>query len=173
MRFRPVDEAPAPTCPRSAPTPMPDEVVPVAEVRAPPDAAPSANEQGMARTLARTGGSSGIRPSAHVDASPRSRRQRRRAPRPNLRSDGKPLWRRGDHEQLRPLRVKLSDPARVDELVAFLSRSGCLTELEDETTLLVSIPGSLHEDAARLEVDAYLRVWNILHPDAVATRVVR
>jgi hypothetical protein len=71
------------------------------------------------------------------------------------------------------LRVKLTDPARVDELVAFLSRSGCIVQIEDETTLLVSVPRSLRDDAAELEVDAYLRVWNILHADAVATRVVR
>lgn len=69
------------------------------------------------------------------------------------------------------MRVKLSDPALVDDLVDFLSRSGCIAQAEDETTLLVSIPKSLREDAAALELDLYLRVWEATHLEAQATRL--
>jgi hypothetical protein len=69
------------------------------------------------------------------------------------------------------LRVKLSDPALVDDLVEFLSRSGCVAQPDDETTVLVSIPRSLRDDAAELELDIYLRVWEATHPEARATRV--
>jgi hypothetical protein len=67
--------------------------------------------------------------------------------------------------------VKLSDPALVDDLVDFLSRSGCIVQAEDETTVLVSIPRSLREDAAALELDLYLRVWAATHPEARASRL--
>ena len=67
--------------------------------------------------------------------------------------------------------VKLSDPALVDELVDFLSRAGCIAQAQDGTTVLVSIPRSLREDAAVLELDLYLRVWEATHPQAHATRL--
>lgn len=69
------------------------------------------------------------------------------------------------------MRVKLSDPALVDDLVDFLSRSGCVAQAEDEATILVSIPKSLRADAAQLELDLYLRVWEATHPEARATRL--
>ncbi|HYY75662.1 MAG TPA: hypothetical protein VE644_05000 [Gaiellaceae bacterium] len=67
--------------------------------------------------------------------------------------------------------VKLSNPALVDDLVEFLSRSGCVVEAQDETTVLVSIPRSLRDDAAQLELDLYLRVWEATHPQARASRL--
>jgi hypothetical protein len=68
--------------------------------------------------------------------------------------------------------VKLSDPALVDDLVDFLTQSGCIAEVKDPTTVLVSIPRSLRTDAAQLELDLYLRVWEATHPDAHASRLV-
>jgi hypothetical protein len=67
--------------------------------------------------------------------------------------------------------VKLSDPALVDDLVDFLSRSGCIVDVENAATVLVSIPRSLRDDAARLELDLYLRVWEATHPEAHASRL--
>lgn len=69
------------------------------------------------------------------------------------------------------MRVKISDPALVDDLVEFLSRSGCIAHAQDETTILVSIPRSLREDAAELELDLYLQVWQATHPEAHANRL--
>jgi hypothetical protein len=67
------------------------------------------------------------------------------------------------------LRVKLSDPALVDDLVDFLRRSGCVAQPAEEA-IVVSIPKSLREDAAELELDLYLRVWEATQPDARARR---
>lgn len=69
------------------------------------------------------------------------------------------------------VRVKISDPALVDDLVEFLSRSGCIAHAQDETTILVSIPRSLREDAAELELDLYLQVWQATHSEAHANRL--
>jgi hypothetical protein len=54
--------------------------------------------------------------------------------------------------------VKLTDPAPVDDLVDFLRRSGCVAEPVEEAIVPVSIPKSLREDAAELELDPYLWV---------------
>lgn len=67
--------------------------------------------------------------------------------------------------------VKLSNPALVDDLVDFLSRSGCIAQAQDETSVLVSIPRSLRDDAARLELDLYLQVWQATRPEAHASRL--
>ena len=72
---------------------------------------------------------------------------------------------------LRPLRVKLSDPSLVDDLVDFLRRSGCVAQPAEEAIVSVSIPGSLREDAAELELDLYLRVWEAMKPEAEARRL--
>jgi hypothetical protein len=72
---------------------------------------------------------------------------------------------------LRPVRVKLSDPSLVDDLVDFLRRSGCVAQPAEETIVSVSIPKSLREDAAELELDLYLRVWEATRPEAEARRL--
>jgi hypothetical protein len=71
------------------------------------------------------------------------------------------------------LRVKLSDPALVDDLVDFLRRSGCVAQPAEKAIVAVSIPKSLREDAAELELDLYLRVWEATHPEAQARRLRR
>ena len=71
------------------------------------------------------------------------------------------------------MRVKLSDPVLVDDLIDFLSRCGCIAQAGDEATVLVSIPKSLREDAAERELDLYLRVWEGAHPEARASRLAR
>ena len=72
---------------------------------------------------------------------------------------------------LRPLRVKLSDPSLVDDLVDFLRSSGCVAQPAEEATVAVAIPKSLREDAAGLELDLYLRVWEATRPEAEARRL--
>lgn len=48
---------------------------------------------------------------------------------------------------------------------------GCVTEAVSEDRVLVSIPASLREDAAELELDLYLRLWELQVPSAEAKRV--
>ena len=69
------------------------------------------------------------------------------------------------------MRVKLSDPALVDDLVDFLRAAGCVAQPADVAIVSVSIPKSLREDAAELELDLYLRVWEATHPEAEARRL--
>jgi hypothetical protein len=69
------------------------------------------------------------------------------------------------------MRVQVSDPELLGSLVDSLRRSGCIVAREEEGILAVSIPRSLHEEAARLELDLYLRVWEATHPDARAVRL--
>ena len=71
------------------------------------------------------------------------------------------------------MRVKLSDPALVDDLVDFLRDSGSVAQPAEEAIVSVSIPKSLREDAAELELDLYLRVWEATHPAAEGRRLRR
>jgi hypothetical protein len=70
------------------------------------------------------------------------------------------------------LRVKLSDPALVDDLVDFLRRSGCVAQPAEEAVFAVSIPKALREDVAE-QLDLYLRVWEATHAQARGTRLRR
>jgi hypothetical protein len=69
------------------------------------------------------------------------------------------------------MRIQISDPELLGSLMDFLRRCGCVVAHEEEGIVAVSIPGSLHEEAARLELDQYLRVWEAIHPGARAVRL--
>lgn len=60
---------------------------------------------------------------------------------------------------MRQLNVRTDDPARLGELASFLEGLGCRVSAVDEVTLEVAAPDALRDDAAALEVDLYLRVW--------------
>ena len=64
--------------------------------------------------------------------------------------------------------IRLSDPLLVDDLFRFLRTKGCVVETLSEDTLRVELPDARRSDAAALELQLYLRVWEILHPDAHA-----
>jgi hypothetical protein len=55
------------------------------------------------------------------------------------------------------LRLLLRDPDFTDRLVAFLRSVGQLA--------VVSGPGEIEVDAPGDELDAYLRVWRVMHPE--------
>jgi hypothetical protein len=56
------------------------------------------------------------------------------------------------------LRLLLHEPAFTDQLAAFLRSVG--------QQPIVSGPGQIEVDAQAEELDAYLRVWQVIHPDA-------
>ncbi len=56
------------------------------------------------------------------------------------------------------LRLLLRDPEFTDQLAAFLRSVG--------QRPLVSGPGQIEVDAPGDELNAYLRVWGVMHPDA-------
>ena len=62
------------------------------------------------------------------------------------------------------MRVWIGDPALLGDLAEWLRDSGCVVEEEGPKTLRVSIPKSLREDAARLELALYLSTWQATRP---------
>jgi hypothetical protein len=68
------------------------------------------------------------------------------------------------------LQVHLSDPSLLGDLVEFLQRCGCVAHAKDSHAAFVALPDSLPENAAELELDAYLCVFETLHPGARAQR---
>jgi hypothetical protein len=66
---------------------------------------------------------------------------------------------RGSPERPLTLQLLLRDPDYTDRLAAFLRSVG--------QRPLVHGPGRLDVDAPDEELDAYLRVWHVMHPDAV------
>lgn len=67
------------------------------------------------------------------------------------------------------MKVRVGDPARLRELVSFLESCGCAVTDVDETTVDVT-PEASRRDAAQLELDLYLRVWEV-SSDTRADRV--
>ena len=67
------------------------------------------------------------------------------------------------------LRIKLSDPAQLDKLLAFLSfdANAVVTQVaRDEVEL--SFLGSLNVTAQMMESELRLRLWLTSHPDVIA-----
>ena len=60
-------------------------------------------------------------------------------------------------QRLLNLRLLLRDPDFTDRLVAFLRSVG--------QRPLVRAPGQIEVEAPSDELDAYLRVWRVMHPD--------
>lgn len=67
------------------------------------------------------------------------------------------------------MRVRVDDPTRLRELVLYLESRGCAVSAVDEATLDVTLEIS-RRDAAQLELDLYLRVWEAAS-DARADRL--
>ena len=65
------------------------------------------------------------------------------------------------------LRIRVSQPALVPDLVEFLGRAFCTTESVRGSVLAVVLPGAT--DGARRELDLYLAAWRGLHPPVEAT----
>jgi hypothetical protein len=68
------------------------------------------------------------------------------------------------------MRIKVSDPSLVDDLLAFLQDKQCVAEQTSADTLAVSLPEARRADAAALELDLYLSVWKTTHPGVHVTR---
>jgi hypothetical protein len=68
------------------------------------------------------------------------------------------------------MRILLSDPSLVEDLRDFLQRCNCDVQLRGETMVEASPPERNVEPAyLRMELDAYLRVWRLMHPGADAS----
>lgn len=62
------------------------------------------------------------------------------------------------------VRLRLGDPALVDDLLFFFRRRDSRAELVEVSVVEVAILHVLDERQARMELDLYLRVWEALHP---------
>jgi hypothetical protein len=67
--------------------------------------------------------------------------------------------------------ARVSNPELLPDLEAHLRRMGCVTEPVGEDRLLVSIPEAGRRDAAELELDLYLRLWEVTMPLGRAERI--
>jgi hypothetical protein len=56
------------------------------------------------------------------------------------------------------MQIRLLDPAYTDRLAAYLESLG--------QRAVVSGPDSLHIEGERAEIEVYVRVWQVLYPDA-------
>jgi hypothetical protein len=69
------------------------------------------------------------------------------------------------------LRVRIADPERSAALQQFLRRLGCDVVLDEPGTLTVALDASAPHEAARLELELYLRLWEATRPDSPAVVV--
>ena len=69
--------------------------------------------------------------------------------------------------ELRPTRVRLrlSDPELLGDLLAFFRRRESSAERVGPDLVEVEILHTLDERQGQLELDLYLRVWQALHPE--------
>lgn len=64
------------------------------------------------------------------------------------------------------MHIRLRDPELLPALQALLRRAQCVVEEVAPDTLVASVPEAADERQAHLELELYLRAWQILHPDA-------
>ena len=69
------------------------------------------------------------------------------------------------------MRIRLSNPALVDELLDYLWRHEAVAERLGGDIVAASLPSVGRDDAAELELDLYLRVFEATHPGTTAERI--
>ena len=67
------------------------------------------------------------------------------------------------------MRIRVSQPALVPDLVEFLGRALCRTESVNGSVLEVALPSVADRTRARRELDLYLAAWRGLHPPVETT----
>lgn len=71
------------------------------------------------------------------------------------------------------MRVQISDPALLGDLLDFLRRAECVAEPTSADTLDVFIPRAPSAAQAGREVDLYLASWRARHPGVAANVLER
>jgi hypothetical protein len=67
------------------------------------------------------------------------------------------------------VRIRVSQPALVPDLVEFLGRASCTTESVRGSVVEVVLPNVADRARARRDLDLYLAAWRGLHPPVEAT----
>jgi hypothetical protein len=70
------------------------------------------------------------------------------------------------------MRVRISDPALLNDLMSYLRSADCVAEKADADALDVAVPRAPSDDQAAREVDIYLRAWQAMHPGVRANLFV-
>ena len=60
------------------------------------------------------------------------------------------------------VRLRLSKPDLLEDLLLFLERRGCPARQLDVDLIEVEVPHAIHAEQARMELDLYLNVWKKL-----------
>jgi hypothetical protein len=66
------------------------------------------------------------------------------------------------------MKIHVSNPALVDDLLEFLRRAACTATADEEGSIDVEVPEAYGEEQARMEIDLYLKAWQAAHPDVEA-----
>jgi hypothetical protein len=66
------------------------------------------------------------------------------------------------------MKINVTNPALVDELLAFLRRAGCTATLQEDGSISVEVPEAYGDEQARMELDLYLKAWEASHADVEA-----
>jgi hypothetical protein len=66
------------------------------------------------------------------------------------------------------MQIHVYEQRYLEDLLAFLRKSGCIAHLVDGFTLEVLMPETTNARAERLELGVYLRCWQAQHPQAEA-----
>ena len=69
------------------------------------------------------------------------------------------------------MRVEVSDPNLVEDLLESLRDAQCDVVRTGPSTIEVRFGWPLEDEASRYELDGYLRAWEAMHPGSRATRV--
>jgi hypothetical protein len=67
------------------------------------------------------------------------------------------------------MRVRVSDPARLQSLIRYLREAGCIAEQASEDTLDVFIPALPAQRDARMKLGVYLTAWRVRNPGVETT----
>ena len=67
------------------------------------------------------------------------------------------------------MKVRVSQPTLVPDLVDFLGRASCTTDAVHGAVLDVSLPGVADEARAQQSIALYLAAWRGLHPPVQTT----
>lgn len=67
------------------------------------------------------------------------------------------------------MRIRVSQPALVPDLVEFLGRALCTTQSVRGSVVDVAVPCAADGATARRELDLYLAAWRGLHPPVETT----
>ena len=67
------------------------------------------------------------------------------------------------------MRIRVSQPALVPDLVEFLGRALCTTQSVRGSVVEVAVPGAGDGARARRELDLYLAAWRGLNPPVETT----